>query len=139
MISPLVWCVYCQELLDRLRSLGIGCHLPGGTFSPSPSHPAGGILCGNTFVGVTLYADDILLLAPTPGSLQLMVKEVELFATSHNILFSTDPSPSKRKSKCIWLCGKSGQVTYPDPFVLNGNPLLWVETATHLGQELHQN
>ena len=68
-ISPVVWCVYCQDLLDRLRSLGIGCHLPGGTFCPSPSHPAGGILCGNTFAGVTIYADDILLLAPTPGSL----------------------------------------------------------------------
>ena len=40
-ISPTIWVVYCQELLDRLRSLGISCHLPGGTFAPSASrwHP----------------------------------------------------------------------------------------------------
>ena len=137
-ISPVIWCVYCQELLDKLRSLGVGCHLPGGTFGPSPSHPAGGILCGNTFVGVTIYADDILLLAPTRGALQIMVKEAERFAASHNIIFSTDPSPSKSKSKCLWLCGKSGQVSYPANIILNGNALPWVETATHLGHELHQ-
>ena len=138
MISPVIWVVYCQDLLDRLRSLGVGCHLPGGTFSPSASHPAGGILCGDTFVGVTIYADDILLLAPTRSSLQLMIKEAEMFASSHNILFSTDPNPSRSKSKCLWFCGKAGQVAYPAPIILNGDALPWVETATHLGHELHQ-
>ena len=118
-ISPVVWCVYCQELLDRLRSLGLGCHLPGGTFSPSPNYPAGGILCGTTFVGITIYADDILLLAPTRSSLQLMVTEAQLFASSHNIIFSTDPKPSLSKSKCLWFCGKSGPVAYPAPVTLN--------------------
>ena len=53
-IFPTIWCAYCQDLLDQLRALGIGCHLPGGTFGPSPSHPAGGILCGDTFVSVTI-------------------------------------------------------------------------------------
>jgi hypothetical protein len=137
-ISPTIWVVYCQDLLDRLRSLGVGCHLPGGTFGPSASHPAGGILCGDTYVGVTIYADDILLLAPTRSSLQLMVREAEMFASSHNILFSTDPNPSRSKSKCLWFHGKSGQVTYPAPILLNGDALPWVDTATHLGHELHQ-
>ena len=137
-ISPVIWCVYCQELLDELRALGIGCHLPGGRFGPRPGYPAGGILCGNTFAGVTIYADDIMLLAPTSSALQRMVKVAEDFAASHNIRFSTDPSPAKSKSKCIWFCGKAGQVDYPPPIVLNGLPLPWVETATHLGHELHQ-
>ena len=87
------------------------CHLPGGTFSPSTSHPAGGILCGTTFVGFTIYADNILLLAPTRGALQLMVKAAEIFASSHNIVFSTDPSPAFGKSKCLWFCGNSGVVS----------------------------
>jgi hypothetical protein len=137
-ISPTIWCAYCQDLLDRLRALGVGCHLSGGTFGPSPSHPAGGILCGDTFVGVTIYADDILLLAPTRSSLQLMVREAEIFASSHNILFSTDPNPSRSKSKCLWFRGKSGEVNYPAPILLNGDALPWVDTATHLGHELHQ-
>ena len=68
-----------------------------------------------------------------------MVREAELFANSHYILFSTNPSPSKSKSKCLWLCGKSGPITYPAPIMFNGNPLSWVETATHLGHELHQS
>ena len=133
-----IYVEHCQDILDRLRALEVGCHLPGGTFAPSARHPAGGILCGDTFVGVTIYTDDILLLAPTRSSLQLMVKEAEMFASSHNILFSTDPNPSRRKSKCLWFCGKSGEVAYPAPIVLNGVALPWVETANHLGHELHQ-
>ena len=97
--------------------------LPGGNFSPLASHPAGGILCGDTFVGVTIYADDILLLPPTHSSLQLLVKEVKMFASSHSILFPTKPNPCRRKSKCLWFCGKSGEVTYPAPIVLNGDAL----------------
>ena len=38
----------------------------------------------------------------------------------------------------IWFCGKAGRVDYPPPILLNGLPLPWVETATHLGHELHQ-
>ena len=134
----MIWCVYCQELLDKLRALGIGCHLPGGTFGPTPGLPAGGILCGTTFVGVTIYADDVLLLAPTREALQRMVKEAEHFASSNNIVFSTDPSPAKSKSKCMWFTGKSGQMDYPTPITLNGDALPWVETADHLGHKLHQ-
>jgi hypothetical protein len=137
-ISPVIWCVYCQELLDKLRALGIGCHLPGGTFGPTPGLPAGGILCGTTFIGVTIYADDVLLLAPTREALQRMVKEAEHFASSNNIVFSTDPSPAKSKSKCMWFTGKSGQMDYPTPITLNGDALPWVETADHLGHKLHQ-
>ena len=136
-ISPTIWCTYWQDLLDRLHALGVGCHLPGGTFGPSPSHPVGGILCSDTFFGVTIYADDILLLAPTLSSLQLMAMEVEMFASSHNILFSTNPNPSRSKSKCVWFCGKSGEVSYPAPIMLNGDalpgwslPPIWATSCT---------
>ena len=137
-ISPVVWCVYCHQLLDKLRALGVGCHLPGGTFGPCPGYPSGGILCGDVFAGVTIYTDNILLLAPSRETLQIMVREADEFATSHNICFSTDPNPTKSKSKCLWFCGKTGPVTYPATIILNGDPLPWVETATHLGHELHQ-
>ena len=67
-----------------------------------------------------------------------MVREAEMLSFSHNILFSTDPNHSRSKSKCLWFCGKSGEVAYPAPIMLNGDALPWVETATHLGHELHQ-
>ena len=53
--------------------------------------------------------------------------------------FSTDPVPSKSKSKCLFMCGKSTNVKYPAKLQLNGKDLPWVPTATHLGHELHQN
>ena len=130
--------MYFQDLLDRLRSLGVGCYLPGGTFSPSASHPAGGILCGDTFVGVPIYADDILLLAPTHSSLQLIVMEAKIFASSHNVMFSTDPNPSRSKSKCLWFCGKVGHVAYSEPIFLDGDDLPRVKTATNLSRKLLQ-
>ena len=43
--SPTLWCVYCEDLIAELRSLGLGCRM------------------FDIFVGVTVYADDAILLA----------------------------------------------------------------------------
>lgn len=48
MISPVLFCVYMDDLLVRLSSVGVGCYL------------------GLNFVGALAYADDIVLLAHTP-------------------------------------------------------------------------
>ena len=68
-----------------------------------------------------------------------MLAKVEEFASHHNISFSTDPCPSKSKSKCIFVCGKRFRLRKPVPLVLCGNELPWVESATHLGHELHES
>ena len=54
------------------------------------------------------------------------------------MVFSTDPVPSKSKTKCMLFCGKAGRVQYPDPVKLDGKDLPWVECADHLGHTLHQ-
>ena len=81
------------------------------------------------------YADDVTLLAPSRQALQLMLDICEDFATSHSMLFSTDPNPARSKTKCLFFSRKrnSEQVS---PVTLNGDTLPWVTTAKHLGNHL---
>ena len=90
-------------------------------------------------MGVVVYADDVLLMAPTRGAMQLMLDKCESYAREHNIMFSTDPNPSKSKTKCIFVCGKSKNLAKPVPLRLGGRELPWVSSATHLGHELHES
>ena len=108
-----------DELLQDLRHQGVGCHV------------------GGIFMGATIYADDVLLLAPCRTALQLMLKVCEDFALKNNLMYSTDPNPAKSKSKCLYMCGKKA-ARYPAPCTLNGESLPWVSTAAHLGHELSQ-
>ena len=85
------------------------------------------------------YADDLLLIAPIRGAMQKMLDVCENFATRYNICFSTDPIPSKSKSKCIFMVGNKKKMVKPLPLMLGGKELPWVETATHLGHELHES
>ena len=116
-LSPSLFCVYLDTLLCQLRDAGVGCHL------------------GGSFLGAFGYADDVTLLAPTRYGLQTMLKICEEFATSHSMLFSTDPSPAKSKTKCMFFSTSrtSDQIKNVK---LNGDMLPWVDTAKHLGNHL---
>ena len=46
-LSPLLFAVYIDGIIDKLEGVGLGCRL------------------GNVFVGCILYADDIVLISPT--------------------------------------------------------------------------
>ena len=121
MTSPALLSVYLDLLIKELRGLGVGCHV------------------GALYMGVVVYADDVLLLAPTRGAMQMMLDTCESYAEEHNIMFSTDPNPSKSKTKCIFVCGASRNLSRPAPLTLCGRDLPWVSTATHLGHELHES
>ena len=118
MFSPDVWSCYTDPLLQRLRNLGVSCHL------------------GGLFMGAFLYSDDQLLIAPNRRAMELMLQEVERFALDSNIHFSTDPDPSKSKSKLIFVCGRQIGLAKPAPLYLCGCPLPFVATASHLGHKL---
>ena len=109
-----------EELIARLRKLGLGCSVHG------------------VFMGVTVYADDVVILAPSRNALVEMLKVTEMFATEYKIVFSTNEDPAKSKSKCIYMTGKNVMQSYPAPVMLNGRPLPWVTSAAHLGHELSQ-
>ena len=116
-LSPCLFCIYLDTLLCQLRDAGLGCHI------------------GGSFLGAYGYADDVTLLAPTRQGLQAMLTICEEFATTHSMLFSTDPDPAKSKTKCLFFSRKrrSGQV---ENVRLNGDKLPWVESAKHLGNHL---
>ena len=113
--------VYLDDLLAGLRKLQLGCHIGGWWF------------------GALGYADDLILLAPNREVLQSMLVVCQSYAREHNLVFSTDPVPSKSKTKCMYFCGRMGQVRYPAPVQLEGEDLPWVEQADHLGHVLHQS
>ena len=114
-LSPALFSIYLDNLLVTLRKMGLGCQI------------------GGLWYGACSYADDLVLLAPNRDVLQKMIQVCEQYAMEHNLNFSTDSIPSKSKTICSLLCGKQKKVKYPDPVILNGEALPWVESADHLG------
>ena len=119
-MSPVLFAVYLDGLLVELQNLGVGCHVAGVWF------------------GAACYADDLILLSPSRTAMAMMLEVCEKYAASHNLVFSTDPNPAKSKSKCLYMCGQMNNVKKPEELQLNGKDLPWVESATHIGHELHQ-
>ena len=78
-LSPALFAVYVDDLLQELKSLGVGCYVAG------------------MFMGAVGFCNDILLLAPTRDGMQLMLNTCESFALRNNLQFSTDPNPAKSK------------------------------------------
>ena len=71
--------------------------------------------------------------------MQQMLAVCEDYAARYNIFFSTDENPKKSKTKCIFMVGKARNLVKPVPLQLCGRDLPWVESATHLGHELHHS
>ena len=69
-LSPLLFSVYVDELLEKLKKNGVGCYI------------------GHNFVGALGYADDIILLCPSVKGLKNMISMCEEYAESHDILFN---------------------------------------------------
>ena len=74
-LSGFAYCFYMNNLFSKLRKNKIGCWVRG------------------TFLGILGYSDDSLLLAPSLGTLQEMLKVCEELAESGNLLFSGGKTP----------------------------------------------
>ena len=81
-LSPILFTVYIDELLQQLKQLGVGCFWK------------------HHFIGAVCYADDIALLAPSPSALRLMLKTCTLFAESHSLLFNAKKTQLIKFSCC---------------------------------------
>ena len=107
-LSPVLFCVYMDELISRLVRLNVGCHL------------------GHKYTGVLTYADDVTLLAPTYEATMEMLKVCEECAREYDILFNSSksqvilfPTPATRKLKPV--------------IKLNNNVIEYASRAVHLG------
>ena len=79
-LSPVFYCLYVDELVEILSSLGIGCHLR------------------DIFLSILLYADDMALLAPSLNGLQQLLTATEEYCKKWDILLNS----KKNKKYVIW-------------------------------------
>ena len=82
MLSPVLFSIYLDQLIVKLRLLGMGCYMSG------------------LFTGVFIYADDITLLAPSRASMVLMLEKCESFAVTHDILFNASKTKYMIFKRC---------------------------------------
>jgi len=116
--SPVLFCIYIDDLLARLAQSGVGCFI------------------GFNFVGVLGYADDIVLIAPTPSAMRQLLLICDTYAVAYDIMFNANKSKmyfgaQNRRSlhnamkECI--------------FEIRGNQILRVDSFSHLGHIITSN
>lgn len=109
-ISPVLFCVYLDGLLERLKNSKIGCFI------------------GNIYLGVLGYADDVTLLAPTADAIRKMLVICNGYANEFSIKFNAN------KTKCILFTppGKRAATVRPDLYIDN-RLIEYVSEWPHLG------
>jgi len=111
-LSPLLFTVYIDTLLSRLKTSSLGCHV------------------GVEFCGAFGYADDIILLSPSRYGLKRMLDICTKYAYEYNVLFN----PTKSKLILLRHDKKCGQSNSNIPCIrfMNGY-LEVVQKDMHLG------
>ena len=112
-LSPILFCVYMDELIGRLEKSGLGCHI------------------GKQFLGGFGYADDLKVLCPSVGGLQKMINICEKFGQEFDVMFNA--------KKTVGIC--YGNISTPTirHVYLNGVPIKWENSVKYLGNILSQN
>lgn len=108
-LSPILFCVYIDNLLILLSKSGVGCCM------------------GRHFLGALAYADDIVLLAPSPTAMRKMLHLCESYAYDFNITFNSS------KSKCLFVKPLNFRDCNECTFYLDNNAIDNVSSFSHLG------
>ena len=112
-LSPVLFIVYIDELLQKLRHSGYGCYV------------------GPHFLGALAYADDIVLISPTLSGLKSMANICEEFSIEFSILFN-----GSKSQYCVFHKGSH----YGNTTVTFCNVILSeCHVITHLGHKLYAN
>ena len=114
-LSPILYNVFICDLSILLSQCKVGCFYND--------------VCMNHL----LYADDSVLLAPSPNALQKLLNVCDKFATENELIFNP------KKTKCICFTSKKlSKISIPCLY-LNGNILAWVQEQKYLGVMLSDN
>ena len=106
-LSPILFAIYMDVLIVRLKASGYGCQLYG------------------VYFGCLLYADDIMLLSHSLSAMRCMLQICDDFATEYDIRFNTNKSVAMR------IGVRHNAVC--EPFVLSCNKLMFVQSVKYLG------
>jgi len=88
MLSPILYCVYVDDLFLMLSKAGVRCFI------------------GLHFVGALAYTDDLVLLAPTASAMRKLLAICVDFAREYSISFNA------LKSKCLIAIPKNSCNTF---------------------------
>ncbi len=94
-ISPILFCIYMDGLLNELANNGVGYYI------------------GGVFAGVTGYADYLTLLTPSVNALKILATICEQYAKKFDVLFNR-----KKSLLIIYKCIKSQP---PNPGIVINN------------------
>jgi len=108
-LSPILFNVYIDDLSSGLTKLKIGCNFNG------------------IFVNHLIYADDTVLLAPSPSALQKLINHCVKFAECNDIFYNL------KKTKCMCVRPKGlNNLYFPKMFVYD-NEVKVVSKEKYLG------
>ena len=114
-LSGLLFNLYIDCILDTISSVRIGCRL--------------GIINSN----VIAYADDMVLLAPSATSLQMLMDKTNQLAKKLKLDFNKD------KTKCMIFNKSRSKSDIARKFVIDKEEIQLVTTITYLGFTLQSN
>jgi len=114
-VSPVLFCVYLDGLLQQLYNAGVGCFI------------------GKVFVGALAYTDNVALLAPTPTAMRKMLKICEEYGNEFSVIFNA--------SKSVWMyVTKRGRPPSGNiQFHVDGKSISFVTRHMHLGHLISSN
>jgi len=113
LLSPLLFSVYMDVLINRLRQSGFGCELM------------------QQYFGCLLYADDIILMSHSINAMRMMLKICEQFAVDFDIKFNTMKSMAMRIGDRYGINCSS--------LTLDGCNLQYVQSLKYLGVYITAN
>ncbi len=113
-LSPILFAVYIDGMLERLKESGIGCYL------------------SNSYVDGLAFADDVKMLCPTLSGIQLMYNICENYAEEYNIKFNGSKS-------CLLLFKSRQCKTSIKSLCVNGVVLQCVDSVMDLAHAVSSN
>ena len=111
-LSPILFTLYINGLLERLKSSGLGCHI------------------GRMFAGAFGYADDIAIATPSIYCMRQMILICEQNAKEYEIMFN----PIKSKLLCYYLISN-----FIPSVKLCGQYIEVVSDEIHLGNHIYND
>ena len=108
-LSPDLYSIYVDELLEKLQKTKKGCHYYG------------------IFAAALFYADDMAVLAPSIKGLEMLLNICGTYCAEWDICLNA------KKSRTLYF-GKRTDIQYT--ISLNGKPVVWVDEWNYLGLTL---
>ena len=108
-LSPIYFNIFMDDLSCMLSETNVGCFI------------------NNVCVNHLFYADDCVIMAPSPYALQLLINVCDKYANENEIKYNT------KKTVCMAILPKCLRKLCVPTMFLNGNPLQWVDEHKYLG------